>query len=268
MKNHQKTTRLPSIKLFLNTFIGIMTLFSVMQSYAEINPASGNYSHAYIDYQNAAEPFLSLKRTFNSSNAKNLSTAIGVLGKAGWSMPFLTEQLVVIRPYTTYTKVYGPYYKTNADWSQSTYYKTQNYSWPGHAVIYGAAGEQLALRSDTPTSWASLTDKKATITCASYSEITLNPIPQATDWGVSSATEVSSVCTSFLLQWSNGKKQTFGKKVGSVYKLTAVTEPSGWSATLTYNASNRLVKVTSVGGRVLSFAYNTVGNLRSITGPV
>ena len=138
MKNYKKTIILPLVKLLPSTLVGAATLLSFTQSYAEINPASGNYSHTYIDYQNAAEPFLSLKRTFNSSNTKNLSTAIGVLGKAGWSMPFLTEQLVVTRPYTTYTKVYGPYYHY-PDGKQSTYYKTQNYSWPGHAVIYGAA---------------------------------------------------------------------------------------------------------------------------------
>ena len=266
MKNYKKTIILPLVKLLPSTLVGAATLLSFTQSYAEINPASGNYSHTYIDYQNAAEPFLSLKRTFNSSNTKNLSTAIGVLGKAGWSMPFLTEQLVVTRPYTTYTKVYGPYYHY-PDGKQSTYYKTQNYSWPGHAVIYGAAGEQLALRSNVPNSWVSLTDKKATITCTSYSDITTKPIPGATDWGVSSSTEVANTCASFSVQWSNGKKQTFGKKVGSVYKLTAVTEPSGWSATLAYDTNGRLVSITSVGGRVISFTYNTDSSVSKITAP-
>src|SRR5262249_3608794 len=53
----------------------------------------------------------------------------------------------------------------------------------------------------------------------------------------------------------------------SAGKLTAVTMPGGWTATMTYNANNQLDQVAEPGGRTLAMSYDSSGDVSTVTMP-
>src|SRR4051812_2802159 len=157
--------------LFLNfkQIIGFALITSASATWADINLASGNFNHSQVDYQNFAEPELTITRNYNSANAESPANLSPFISR-GWSLSFLSEQLYVQRNYTVYTEIYGPY----AD-NGSGYSKTRTYPWLGHAIVYGGAGEQLSLLSRGGV-WTSLSDSKAVITCNNPTSYYMVPV--------------------------------------------------------------------------------------------
>ncbi|QDQ25023.1 RHS repeat protein [Chitinimonas arctica] len=242
-----------------------------VSTFAAIHPANASYSHSVVDYENVAEPELSLVRTYSSANAHAaFQVPAGALGNPGWTLPFLTEQLFLIRPYTRFTHTYGPFYKIReSDGQPTTYYETRTFNWPGRAVIFGAQGEQLMLSSDTATGpWRVMSDRKASVECIAPTETNSDSTPAPNPENLTAINQVVSNCAAYTVTWRDGRVQTFKPTgPGNVYKLSAFTQANGWSANLDYDPAGNLATVTSMGGRVLSFYYQANGALRQIAGP-